>query len=1099
MTENPNDHVAFRKGMVDDLVSKLFGPANSADTGYLRIDPLQQYATGVLFPQRVPQAALEDLGETLHEDSEDAFEDDNESNMGDNSKTSAPAEGVSDVAEPLNLANEFSPSALGLSFRLDRGAELIFTVRCATYGRADDPETPGRKGWQREPAEQEVKLRIATIGRHDPISISTIRGRLSLRVVTREDTEDKNIVSAMLVNDSPLTEGKPKSEECFFQASIEVRARSGSRIFHQIDRTFGNVGDSELEELDLLFRHRRAFALGHGTATDWNRDERLSMQGRTDMLRTRALPQYEVKPVRPREHSYAKNAAFDFSMGFLFDGGGAADPVTSITEKLDQLANDYAIWIEERAQEEIPKEVSDASARNLGKCRECLDRIRRGVDLLRKDPEAMLAFRLMNKTMFTQQFHSRLQPRQTDDDFPGEAGDGYGNKWRPFQLGFILMNLCSTGDENNPERDKVDLIWFPTGGGKTEAYLGLAAYAILLRRLRGEGAGTTVLMRYTLRLLTSQQFDRASAMILALEMLRQDQTLGANLGKEPISIGLWVGQSLTPNKREQARTKLRELQKDNRASNPFQLLQCPWCRTDLTDLAKGYREARNAAGDRTVVFRCPEPRCRFGGDDANLPVVVIDEDIFETPPTLVIGTVDKFAQIAWEDRTRRLFGIGTDNAPPALIIQDELHLISGPLGTMVGLYEAAIDRLCSQGGVRPKIVASTATIRRAGEQCRALYDRKCFEFPPQGNRAGDSYFAFEDSDAPGRLYVGFLGNALSSHQTALVRSTAPLLQYPNRFDASDDSLAPLIDPYGTLVWYFNTLRELGHAATLCVGDIPEYLKQLCRQDGIAPVDRRMLYDPSELTSRRTAHEIPRILKQLEVPWRRGAKKPAPIDILLATNMIAVGVDVPRLGLMLVSGQPKGTSEYIQATSRVGREHPGLVVVVYTQTKNRDRSHYERFIAYHQSLYRFVEPTSVTPFSPQARERGMRGLLVALARQLAGFENPSDVGRSRLNGLEVEIDALLDRIRSVDGGEYADAEHEIDDWLKFWKKYMPATWGRMGGTVSESTLMYPFGAIPDPEFQDDAWPVPTSMRNVDGTSTAMVLNTYPDPTETDNAQ
>jgi hypothetical protein len=478
--------------------------------------------------------------------------------------------------------------------------------------------------------------------------------------------------------------------------------------------------------------------------------------------------------------------------------------------------------------------------------------------------------------------------------------------------------------------------------------------------------------------------------------------------------------------------------------------------------------------------------------------MVIDEDIYETPPTLVIGTVDKFAQITWDNRTGRLFGLGTDFAPPSMIIQDELHLISGPLGTIVGLYETAIDELCCSGGDRPKIIASTATIRRASEQCQALYARDCFEFPPQGTRAGESYFAFEDLEAPGRLYVGFLGSALTSHQTALVRACSPLLQFPCRIDPEDDAAAKVADPYGTLVWYFNTLRELGHAATLCVGDIPEYLKQLCRNDGIPPSKRRKLYDPAELTSRRTADEIPRILKQLEVPWEVGAHSPSPVDILLATNMIAVGVDVPRLGLMVVSGQPKGTSEYIQATSRVGRRHPGLVVVVYTQTKNRDRSHYERFVAYHQSIYRHVEPTSVTPFSPEARLRGMRGLLIALARLRAGLNAPGEIDQ-RLDAIDDQVDVILERVRSIDEDELEDADRELHEWLDFWRKYRPPGWGSMGGTPTESTLMYPFGSNPHPIFQDDAWPILTSMRNVDGTSAAKILNIYPDAENTEDGE
>jgi hypothetical protein len=643
----------------------------------------------------------------------------------------------------------------------------------------------------------------------------------------------------------------------------------------------------------------------------------------------------------------------------------------------------------------------------------------------------------------------------------------------------------------------VDLIWFPTGGGKTEAYLGLAAFTIAFERMNKRAEGTSVLMRYTLRLLTAQQFQRASALILALEKIRTDKTYGIDLGGHEISIGLWVGESLSPNKRADARQSLKKMKGDRFASNPFQVLGCPWCGVDLTTKEHlGYVENRLATGDRTVKIGCSDPSCSYHHSLGGLPIYVIDEDLYESPPTLLIGTVDKFAQISWSNQVGAFFGVKNGATPPVLVIQDELHLISGPLGTMVGLYETAIDRLCSRDGHTHKVVASTATIRRAEQQCRDLYDRDTFEFPPQGIRAGDSYFAFEDVEAAGRSYVGIMGTAVKSHQTALVRVCSPLLQgvcYPPGEDDENNNeelerIKETVNPYGTLVWYFNSLRELGHAATLCNGDIPEHLKSTCSRLDIPYDRRRYIREVVELTSRRSADEIPDILKRLEVDWEMGGKRNPPIDVLLATNMIAVGVDIPRLGLIVMSGQPKSASEYIQATSRVGRQHPGLVVTVYTQTKSRDRSHYERFVAYHQSIYRYVEPTSVTPFSPQARERGMRGLLVGLARQAASVEKPDQISVKRTE-IETEIQFILDRIESLDPDERDDAETELREWLDFWNDYCPPEYGKMGGKVDTATLVYPAGSAPDPDHQENAWPQLTSMRNVDGTCSAQVLQVY----------
>lgn len=1117
---------AFRNSLVDSTVRQLFGPlpgdAETEQNEILTISPLQLYATGVLFPQKMSQQNLEDSADPATADETDTLEETSEqSNVDEGRPRGDAVEGGngSEEREPLNLANEFSPSAAGISFSLASPADLKFTVSCGTYEttsvveahpRAGETSLDGRpfpqtrtlSAWRRLPFLKSVDLRVGDeIGVSKPEPLDP-QGALSLRITTRRRADGRIVVSAMLVNERKASgSAAPSCGDVFFQVGLEVVQRERDPVFMPIDRSVGEAaGDAEIASMDLLFRHRRSFALGHGTAADWNRDENLSERGSTDRVAAVAVPDYEVKPIVPRKQPFGSGTKLKLAMGFHFDAGGE-DPRFAIPEALSELADDYAQWVEAQdlTASGLSGPIATAAQANLKNCRSCLDRMRRGIELLRTDSTALLAYRLMNKAMFVQQHHSRLKRRDLGSPQPEAVGDGGTNTWYPFQLGFILMNLAAAFSEDDPERNLVDLIWFPTGGGKTEAYLGLSAFTIIAGRLKGKAAGCTVLMRYTLRLLTAQQFQRASALVLALETLRVDRTLGADLGQARISIGLWVGRSLSPNNRDDARHKLKALRQDKFASNPFQVLQCPWCGVDFTDRTKlGYEEVRPASGGaRTVAFVCPDPACRFGKSGGGLPVLVIDEDIYADPTTILIGTVDKFAQIAWDDNTGRLFGIGTGAPPPALVIQDELHLISGPLGTIVGLYETAIDRLCTREGHIHKIVASTATIRRAKQQCSDLYDRDCFEFPPQALRAGDSYFALEDDASPGRRYVGFMGNAVKSHQTALVRACAPLLQsvcYPLTEEQKDERA--IVDPYGTLVWYFNSLRELGHAATLCVGDIPEFLKGHCHRKGIGPERRRYIREVVELTSRRGAEEIPEILQQLEIPWRLKPEGRPPVDVLLATNMIAVGVDVPRLGLIVMSGQPKGTSEYIQASSRVGRSFPGLVLTVYTQTKSRDRSHYERFVAYHQSLYRHVEPTSVTPFSPQARERGMRGVLVALARLLADVEKPDRI-TAMLDGVEEQIEAILERAESIDEGEYDDTKRELAEWLTFWRNYSPPQYGRMGGVPTDQTLMYPFGSVPDDTFQRDAWPVPTSMRNVDGTSMARVLNVYASSADEEN--
>lgn len=1148
---NKEEFKEFRGSLVDAMRRELIGPdltdAVEIQTEELEVSPLQVYGAGILFPQKLPHENLEDVADendlksssdTSGEHIEDELDELTEKSGGKSRKGSMAGEDAGFDEQPLNLANEYSPSAMGITFRVMGKQPIKAKVTFGKYIRTKVKEPHPKAGEVRMdgepyPLERESNL-YKRVPKSDDHSIETVfesgpdqvfdiaetEGGLKLHATLRSVEDDGAVISLMLVNHNQSQDsGSVNAEDAFFQAKIVVTDVEERPVFSNIDRPSGNSEEMDMASMELLYRHRKSFCLGHGCAADWSKGDDVESTGTTDAVWTSTIPTYEVQPVEPREKPYG-TGQFNLSMRFLASGEGldANSRQTSIVNALTGLCDDYESWITDTETEAstLSGRLSEAAKRHLNACRQCLGRMKEGVSILGNNVEAMTSFRLANRAMLMQQIHTGLNAeRKLDSEypvFPEDYDEGEANvrRWRPFQLAFILMNLAGTIDPLHEDRELVDLIWFPTGGGKTEAYLGLAAYMICLRRLRNPAnAGTTVLMRYTLRLLTAQQFQRASSLILSLDVLRQERYLNVDLGEEPISIGLWVGNTLSPNKRADAVSSLNKMNRDAYASNPFQVLECPWCKCEMNNRDNyGYVTEKAPQGNsKTVFFRCPDSSCRWSGN-IRMPVIVIDDDIYETPPTLILGTVDKFAQVAWEERTGRLFGIEMEHDPPELIIQDELHLISGPLGTIVGLYETAIERFCSRDGVTPKIVASTATIKRAQEQCWALYHRKSYEFPAQGLRAGDSYFAFENDEAPGRLYTGVFASGLKSQATAQVRTCSALLQAavpkpadvmsPEDIESLDSdqqpelpvgTYLPLADPYGTLVWYFNSLRELGHATTMCTGDIPEYLKSMCRRGDIPWDYRRRIRDYVELTSRRTADEIPNILKQLSRPWMPKPEfEQMPVDILLATNMISVGVDVSRLGLMLVTGQPKSTSEYIQATSRVGRSVPGLVVTVYSASKSRDRSHYEQFVPYHQAFYRFVEATSITPFSPPARERGLHGLIIALARLVCGVKSPNEISDKR-HLVEDELRKLLERIRDIDPDEEIDAAAEIDAALDEWEALLPDEYGKMGGTVNTSTLAYPFGSTPHVTHQREAWPVLTSMRNVDGTSEARVISTY----------
>lgn len=1113
----------YRNKLLKFMTDELFGPESTDDQlrqcELLDVSPLQLYSTGVLFPQKSVINQLED----------DAAKDEDSVPNADSSLDDSPLvevkqggkqtrDATSLEEQPLNLANEFSPSAVGITVKASLGCKILVDIRAGKYKtekvekrhpkagqeKADGslfPDTREEANYRRVPIQDTVELDLAEslenrVFNHD---VKNTDGMLKLNVRIRPEKDNKASISLALINqhkggaDSP-----PAFNAAFFQVRLSVTEVNGASVFHPIDRAGGISEDEELAILDMLYREKRSFALGHGCGTGWttdSNDKTVAKQVWSDFL-----PSCDIKPVKPREKALFANQ-FDLSMRSLSEGDSSD---SDIIGNLGLLAKDYESWINAR-QDQQENSLSDQyqipATGNLEKCRECLKRIKEGIEYLSSNSDAMVAFRLANRAMLIQQARTRFQknidPDNTYLDLPEDyrvSGES-DPVWRPFQLAFVLMNIACCSESDHPDRELVDLIWFPTGGGKTEAYLGLAAFVICLRRLAdSEDKGVAVLMRYTLRLLTAQQFQRAAALITALESLRLDKYLGADLGESPITIGLWVGMGLSPNRRKDAVKRLNELTATPGAQNPFQLLRCPWCRSSLDKRGwLGYRkEPLSANSDDTVLFRCGNPGCRWHSSTNRLPVVVIDDDIYENPPTLLLGTVDKFAQLAWVPETGRIFGTDDFSAPPSLIIQDELHLISGPLGTIVGLYETVIDRLCSRNGKAPKIVASTATIRQSAKQCNGLYAKERFEFPPQGLDAGDSYFAYEDQEAAGRLYVGVFGTAVKSHATAQVRVISPLLQavMPEPPDTQPPEIA---DKYATLLWYFNSLRELGHAVTMSTGDIPEHHFNLCSRKNIEKEYRRRFPNVEELTSRKTAEEIPSILDCLNRKWPKTENSPWPVDMLLATNMISVGVDVSRLGLMVVAGQPKSTAEYIQATSRVGRGFPGLVVTVYNPARSRDRSHYEQFVGYHQAIYRYVEPTSVTPFSAPARSRGFAGMVIALARLITGMRVPGDI--SKYPDVQDElVKVILDRVQRVDTDEYEDALRELSGIFKDWRDYLPQEFGQMSGTPTTQTLMYPLGRNVNEDFEGKAFPVLTSMRSVDATCSAKVLQTYPDSGE-----
>ena len=827
---------------------------------------------------------------------------------------------------------------------------------------------------------------------------------------------------------------------------------------------------------EFYFAQRPILGRGRGCAATWKANK----NGRASEIVSTFIPEYEFPGVSAALEGFDP---FFFSMRTL----SVAKKKDDIINRLNVLANSYEDWIQKKLihdskmdDAKFKKEIGDTV---INKCIEALGRIRAGIQLLVEDDTAFDAFCFMNRSMilqrnimnFSKKHGAGIECAFRDFVDPRDPSNNFG--WRPFQIAFILMNLKGIVDPEHDNREVVDLLYFPTGGGKTEAYLGLMAFVIANRRLRAEendeynlDGGVTAILRYTLRLLTTQQRDRITKMILAAELIRQKEY--PKYGKEPISIGFWVGGTVTPNTfkeleeapEDPAKTRIARSKKN---SIYKQLLTCPFCGKPLTE-ENFYIDIPT----KSVSIYCSDDKCMFyrykPSNKIKIPVYLVDEEIYAKCPTIILSTVDKFARLPWDVNTNALFGrvdricsrdgyvaIGADHArhnrteelptstlrsikpflPPELIIQDELHLITGPLGTVYGAYETVIEDLCSytigEKKIKPKYVVSTATIKNAAEQTKCLYGRKVTaQFPPNGFEIGDSFYIREvpvEQD-PFRRYVGVCAPG-QSVKTALLRVYSIILQSAYNLSL-DDEYKDVIDPYYTLVGYYNSIRELGGAVRLLQDDIPDRIQRIKKKYGMSR--QRFLNHKVEITSRMSSYDIPKKLSQLETPYTdRNC-----LDTAIATNMIAVGMDVDRLGLMVVTGQPKQNSEYIQATSRIGRSYPGLVVTLYNPYRPRDLSHYENFTGYHAQLYRFVEGTTATPFSARARDRVLHALVISAIR-LHYPEFASNDGAAAIDKLTDEqlneVKALImNRLNIIKPSAKADAEHEIDDFISNWK-------------------------------------------------------------------
>jgi hypothetical protein len=1038
-----NTKVHPREQMVDYLRSVLFGPMGGVEE-VIEGTPFLRYMTGMLFPQRTSADEIGDAVAATAEDDATGLDDDPESQR---------------TSGAVGLSAESLPSSVAISFRVDDSAQINCEAAAAVYIPADDNRSRSSRRWSRR-ALSAVDGKCSAIidkkNAHKPIALWGGKAEVVVQWRTRGD--GTAVVTVALVNTSRAERRGPDPANTLFQVGLRCTIPD-RRILRYPEVEASSEQGSEDAEVLFLYRKVAVYARGHGAAATWGDVS----EGRCGWVAVDYIPDVEVPRASFEVSSRGLDSRYN-DLEFLINGDKR-----EVLRALKTLVDGYSDWVADRRRVADSPHEPKIHRELVSRAEHWVDRMRSGVDALR-DERAFRAFRLANEAMSIQMALSRARPKiphRYEERTPRPTIDSGGKRWRPFQIAFMLASIEPLLDPGSRHRDIVDVIWFPTGGGKTEAYLLVAAFEMIRRRLvHGDvDTATAVISRYTLRFLTAQQFQRTAALMVALEIMRIERH--ADLGQRSFSLGLWVGGDVTPNTFRIAHERLEQEIAARDRKNPFMLQACPCCGTAILPRTGPRAGIGVVATVNDFRFFCPNTTCTF---KSGLPFSIVDEALYRSPPSMLLATIDKFAQLPWDDRARPFFA-GTDDRspPPSLILQDELHLISGPLGSLAAPYDAAIDAIIKARGGHAKRVCSTATIRNAHHQVMGLYGRLSAIFPSPCSAWDDAYFFRTDPDRPGRKYVGVMGQGYIKPVVAMTWTSAALLQ-----SVKELPMPPAArDAYWTLVAYHNSRRELGRTLSAARDEIQARIKSIASSPALV----RAVGEPLELSAQITRN-LGEAIEALERPHTPA--NPAE-DLVPCTSIISVGVDLDRLGLMLMNGQPKLTSEYIQATSRVGRgESPGLVISLFSSTKPRDRSHYEDFRSFHESIYRHVEPTSVTPYSIPARDRTLHAALVSAIRHATPYR-ANDAARN-IDFDSVDVRKVLDVLQAImcasDASEAGSIKTMIEKRLEEWKEKAESGVGllyeRRQAGMQFASLLHEYGAAPSGSL----WATMNSVRNVD---------------------
>ena len=862
-------------------------------------------------------------------------------------------------------AERLEPCAVGLRFLVpsdNHDQNTVIKTSFRVWSRQS-----GQQRWVKsEPIEVKAEVKIETEP-YGSVSISRpFEDRLS--------RFGAGLAAAIQIEVNPHSSGAKEVEVVLVNTSDHDHADAGrvakGRLFEAtVAVHISNSVDFTLESLPDSFRYDRsvaAYGINCGV-------ERTGFG-----FQTTELPDFNKR--RPKFWTVSE-AEPDFRFTSLSE-----DPLPSCV-KLASAHSDWGAraWTKQAVQvagEDWSDEMeAHFESERLGFHQEKA-RLREGIELLRRDDELNRAFRLMNEAMYISTFDEHGKPSY--------------ESWRPFQVGFLLANLNSCKGE---EANIVDIVWFPTGGGKTETYLGLILTAAFYDRMRGKSTGITAWSRFPLRLLSLQQTQRFANALAAAEIVRRRH----NVGGDPFGLGFLIGGTSTPNdikdtRSQQARGEW-DFQDEDMPRRLRMLKNCPFCKKDSIEMRFRIKFWR-------VEHRCTNDDCAWGPSEP-LPIWVVDSEVWRYLPTVVVGTLDKAAGIAFQTSMRGMvaaprgfcpepghghtYAVKSDRPHGCLHprckkptgslpmnsslygvtyrLQDELHLLRDSLGAVDAHYEALFDHFQEElSGQKPKILASSATLSGYERQAEVLYRRKARVFPHPEPKAGKGFWSGPDDKsmrrfmavAPRGQTIEFALDRMAVSLQTAIRDLDRTPEETARSFGVDPSLAPrLVDLYGTNVIYGNTIRDLDavqRSAETQWGDIPD------------PAARVV-----SLTGRTPFADVSKVLDQLQKPAKEFSER---VHVVAASSMMSHGVDVDRLNVMTMLGLPLTTAEFIQATARVGRKYPSLVFVVHKIARERDASVYRTFPKYVDQGDRFVEPIPITGRSRRVLERTMPGMAFA---------------------------------------------------------------------------------------------------------------------------